>query len=195
MNARDACFGSISFARSFAYAFDSRPSPGVWTNAGSRVVRVAIGVRELQRLDHRVQVVGAVALHRLQVELLEDVERLEQHRALAAERLLVDVVAAVVRRRRLFDPREELGEVVELARRLVLLSEMRPSRARCRPCRSDRAPPRCRPRGLCLAPPRSASTIRVSVCARVGQLDRLAGLVRSSRPASASTAGCPATRR
>ena len=35
MNALDACFGSISAARSFAYAFDSSPFGRVCTNAGS----------------------------------------------------------------------------------------------------------------------------------------------------------------
>ncbi len=35
MNDVDAFFGSMSAARSFAYAFDSRPSAGTFTNAGS----------------------------------------------------------------------------------------------------------------------------------------------------------------
>ena len=35
MNDVDARFGSISAARSFAYAFDSSPSAGTFTNAGS----------------------------------------------------------------------------------------------------------------------------------------------------------------
>ena len=35
MNAFDATFGSISAARSFAYSFDSSPSPGTCTNAVS----------------------------------------------------------------------------------------------------------------------------------------------------------------
>ncbi len=34
-NARDAFFGSISLARSFAYAFDSNPSVGTRTKSGS----------------------------------------------------------------------------------------------------------------------------------------------------------------
>ena len=87
------------------------------------VVGVAVGVGQLHRLGHGVHVVGAVVPHRRQVEGLEDVERLQQHRALAREAVLVDGVAAVGRRRRLLDAGEVLGEVAGVERRLVLLQE------------------------------------------------------------------------
>ena len=90
---------------------------------GVGVVGVAVRVGQLHRLDHGVDVVGAVVAHRLQVELLEDVQRLQQHRALAVEAVLVDGVAAVLGGRRLLDAGVELGEVVELERGAVLLQE------------------------------------------------------------------------
>ena len=88
-----------------------------------RVVAVAIRIRELHRLDDGVEVVGARVAHRGQVEVLEDVERLEQHRALAPERVLVDRVAAVRGRRGLFDARKEVRKVRPIERRVVLLQE------------------------------------------------------------------------
>ena len=90
---------------------------------GIGVVGVAVGVGQLHRLDDGVEVVGAVVAHRLQVELLQDVERLQQHRALAVEPVLVDGVVAVVSAGGRLDPRVELGEVVELEGRAVLLQE------------------------------------------------------------------------
>ena len=87
------------------------------------IVAVAIGVGELQRFDHRVDVVRAVPPHRLEVELLQDVQRFEQHGALAAERVLVNLVPSIGRHRGLFDLGEELREVVELPGRVVLLQE------------------------------------------------------------------------
>ena len=87
------------------------------------VVAVAVRIGQLQGFDDRMDVRSAVTLHRLEVELLEDVERLEQHRTLAAERLFVGVVAAIRRYRRLLDPGEVVGEVVELPRRLMLFQK------------------------------------------------------------------------
>ena len=111
------------------------------------VVGVAIRIRELHRLGDGVQVIRAGVAHRLQVEVLEDVERLQQHRPLAAEAVLVDGVAAIGRLRRLLDARVVLGEVARVERRAVLLQERHHLARRCRPCRSDRARRRCRRAG------------------------------------------------
>ena len=134
------------------------------------VVGVAVGVGQLHRLGDGVHVVGAVVAHRRQVERLEDVERLQQHRPLAREAVLVDGVAAIGRGRRLLDAGEVLGEVAERRTAPGASAGTPPSPWRCRPCRSDRARRRCAAaRPLPLAA-RSASTIRVSVRARVGSL-------------------------
>ena len=168
-NARDACCRIDQLRALLRVRLRQQPFRRTLHERRIGVVAVAIRVRELHRLDDRVEVVGAVVLHRLQIELLEDVERLEQHRTLAAERLLVDVVAAIGRRRRLFDLGEELGEVVELERRLVLLQE-RDHLARDVAfveaiARRDDAR-----RAALACAPRSASTIRFSVRARSGSL-------------------------
>ncbi len=87
------------------------------------VVGVAIRVGELERLDHGVEIFGTVLLHRPQIEILQDVERLEQHRSLAVERMLVDFVTPIGRHAWLLDAGEELRKIGELERRLVLLEK------------------------------------------------------------------------
>ena len=81
------------------------------------------------RFGEDVQVVGRVVPHRLQIEVLEDVQRLQQRRALAVEAVLVDGEAAIGHRGRRLDAREELGEVARVERRAVLLEERTISRA------------------------------------------------------------------
>ena len=88
-----------------------------------RVVRIAVRVCELHRLNNRVEVVGARMAHRVEIELLQDIERLQQHGTLTAEPVLVDGVAAIGRPRRLLDPSEVLGEVAFVERRVVLAQE------------------------------------------------------------------------
>ncbi len=67
------------------------------------VVEVAVGVREVHRLVQRVDVAGAVVAEGLDVELLEDVQRLEHDRALHPVRQLVDLDPLVVGADRLLD--------------------------------------------------------------------------------------------
>ncbi len=86
-----------------------------------RVVAVTIGIGEFQGLDQEMHVVGAIVAHRLKIEGLEDIQRLQQHRPLAVERLLVNGVAAVIRHRRLFDARVELGEIRQVEAGTVFL--------------------------------------------------------------------------
>ena len=69
------------------------------------------------------QVIGARITHRVQIELLQNVECLQQHRALAAETLLVNRVASIGRARRLLNSREVLGKVGFVERRVVLAQE------------------------------------------------------------------------
>ena len=85
-----------------------------------RIERVAVRVRELHRFDDRVEIVGARVAHRAEIELLQDVERLQQHGTLAAEPVLVDGVASIGRAGRLLDPREILREIALVERRVVL---------------------------------------------------------------------------
>ncbi len=78
---------------------------------GIAVVAVAIRVGELERFHHGVEIFRAVELHCAQIEILQDVERLQQRRPLAAEAVLVDLVAAIGRHARRLDAGEELGEI------------------------------------------------------------------------------------
>ncbi len=75
------------------------------------VVEVAIGEREVHRLVHRVDVARAVVAHRLQVEVLEQVERLQQRRSLRPGVELVDLDASIAGVQRLLDQRLPLREV------------------------------------------------------------------------------------
>ena len=74
-------------------------------------VRRAIGERDPLRLDERVEIRRRLISHRLQVESLEDVQHLEDRRALGVRRELVHVVSAVPRRDRLDPVRRVLGEI------------------------------------------------------------------------------------
>ena len=67
------------------------------------VIRIAVGVCQLDRLVDVMDVLGGVHAERLEIDALEDVERLQQHRALIPRSSLVDVETMKVRRRRLFD--------------------------------------------------------------------------------------------
>ena len=77
------------------------------------VIEVAIGEGEVHRLVDRVDVICAVVTHRAHVEVLEDVQRLQQRRALRPDVELVDLDAAVTGAERLLDERLPLREVVE----------------------------------------------------------------------------------
>src|SRR5437899_192095 len=70
---------------------------GRFDECGIAVIGVAVGVSELQRFNDGVDVVRAVAFHRLQIELLQDVQCLEKHRALTSERVLINLIAAIIR--------------------------------------------------------------------------------------------------
>ena len=63
---------------------------------GVAVIEVAIGEREVHRLIQRVDVAGAVVAHRLQIEVLEDIERLQHHGSLRPWLELVHVDAAIL---------------------------------------------------------------------------------------------------
>ena len=76
------------------------------------VVEVAVGEGEVHRLVQRVDVARGVVAHRLQVHRLQDVQRLQHHRALHPGVQLVDVDVLVARLHRLLD--------VDLPRREVL---------------------------------------------------------------------------
>ena len=75
------------------------------------VIRVAIGHGELEGLDDRVDRLRAIVPHRLQVEALEDLQGLEQVRALGPGAALVDGQAAIADGDRLLDPRRVGGQV------------------------------------------------------------------------------------
>jgi hypothetical protein len=79
---------------------------------GIAVIEVAVSHRETDRLVHGLDVVGAVVTHRLQVEVLEDVERLEHRRTLGPVVELVDVDAAVSRVPRLLELHAPVREVI-----------------------------------------------------------------------------------
>ena len=76
------------------------------------VIEVAVGKREVHRLVHRVDVAPAVVAHALQVEVLEDVERLQHRRALGPAVELVHVDAAIRRVPRLLELDAPVREVV-----------------------------------------------------------------------------------
>ena len=67
------------------------------------VVGVAVGVGQLDRFVDRMQVIGGVVTHSPQIDALEDVQRLQEHRPLIPRLCLVDVEAVKVDRRRLLD--------------------------------------------------------------------------------------------
>ena len=69
------------------------------------------------------QVVRAVVPHGFQIVVLEDVECLQQHRALAVERLLEYLVAAIGCRDRLFDTRKKFSEVFDRIWRAIVVEE------------------------------------------------------------------------
>ena len=76
------------------------------------VVRVPVGVGELDGLVHVMDVLGGVHAEGVQIDPFEDVERLEQHRPLVPRPRLVHVEAMKVRRRGLLDLAVERGEVL-----------------------------------------------------------------------------------
>ena len=139
--------------------------------------------------------VGAVVPHLLQVVAFEDVQREQLGRALARRRILVDVVAAVVDRDRRLDLGGVAREVLVAEQPAVLLGKLRHRLARCRPCRSDRAPPAAlrggpSPRALFSAST-SLRSVRASIripedVARLRR--RAAGQVDASRSSDTSSA-------
>src|SRR5947208_10216254 len=73
------------------------PGRGHPGEVGVAIVEVSICQRELQRLGHRVDVLGRVVAHPLEVEALEDRQRLKEDGPLAPEAGLVDLEGAVTR--------------------------------------------------------------------------------------------------
>ncbi len=102
-------------------------------------ILLAVAHRQLHGFRGSVNVVGAVEPHLREVEALEHVEREELGRALIGRRVLVDLVAAIIRRDRRLDFRRVAGEVLVAEQRRPAARRTRPSSARCRLCRSDRA--------------------------------------------------------
>ena len=94
----------------------------LWRVVGIAVVEVAVGEGEVHRLVEGVDVAGRVVAHRLEVGVLQDVQRLEHDRPLYPGGQLVHVDAAVVRADRLLDvdlPLVEIGhrdETVQFSR-------------------------------------------------------------------------------
>ena len=75
------------------------------------VVGLAVGEGQLGALNHRVQVLRRVVAHRLQVELLQQGQLLQEHRALGPAGALEDIQTVVVQADRLFEARLPFGEV------------------------------------------------------------------------------------
>ncbi len=79
---------------------------------GVGVIGVAVGHGKFQRLDHRVDRLGFVALHRREVVTLENLECLKQAGALRPRAAFVDGMAAIGDGDRLLDPGGMRGQVV-----------------------------------------------------------------------------------
>src|SRR4030095_8396046 len=75
------------------------------------VVRVAVREGELDRLDESMQVCGRIMAEGLQVDAVQEIEHLEQRRALTPEPTGSDFVADEGRMKRASDLDAELGEV------------------------------------------------------------------------------------
>src|SRR5581483_4936586 len=74
-------------------------------------VAVAIGEGELFRFNQQMKIVGAVVLERAELERLGELQHCQRDDALRRRRQLVDIVAAVVRRRRLDPIGAAIGEI------------------------------------------------------------------------------------
>ena len=92
----------------------------LWREIRIAVIEVAVGKGEVHRLVQRVDVAGAVVPHRLQVEVLEDVEGLQHHGALHPRGELVDLDSFVRGHHGLFDVDLPVGEVVGRDQRAFL---------------------------------------------------------------------------
>ncbi len=105
----------------------TRTSPslglGLADEVGIREVGISVRVGEFHGLDEDVHIVGAVVTHGGEIERLQDVEHHQQGRPLTVEGLLVNRVAPVGGRGRLFDARKELREILEHEGRTVLLEK------------------------------------------------------------------------
>src|SRR5580704_16365883 len=84
---------------------------------------LAIGKSQLQRLRHRVKVIGTVMPGRLEGRRIEDVERLAEHRALAPGAAGVDGGSGKAHRWRGFDRRMVVGEILRRQPSALLLVE------------------------------------------------------------------------
>ena len=87
------------------------------------VVGIAVGITQFQGFDDGVDVLRAIALHRLEIEVLQDVQRFQQHRTLASKGMFIDLIPAIIRCRRLLDFREKFRKIIQLEWRLMLLQE------------------------------------------------------------------------
>ena len=88
---------------------------------GVAVIEVAIGERLVHSLVQRVDVLGAVVPHRLEVRVLQNVERLQKRRALRPLLQLENVHAAVVHGERLLDHDLPAREVLKRDEPALLL--------------------------------------------------------------------------
>ena len=152
---------------------------------GIAVVEVAVGEGEAHRLVEGVDVGGRVVAHRLEVRLLQEVERLEHRRALLPEGKLVDGDPLVRGADRLLDPHPPARQVLHRDEAAFLPRPAHQLARRCRPGRTGRRRPGSPPCGSSppSAPP--APRPRASAAWRRG---RAAG---RSRPARAPPAPRP----
>src|SRR5581483_534148 len=89
---------------------------------GIGVVKLAVGKRQLGRLDQGVKVVGRVVAHRAQVEAFEQRELLEKDRPLRPRPTFEHRRAAIAAADRLLDTGREGGEVFERKKTAVGLA-------------------------------------------------------------------------
>ena len=119
---REACV-PISLRRSAAYSFDSSVSGGNLVELGIAVVGVAIRVGQLQRFHQRCECTRrSCSRMRAQIVAFQDVQRLQHGRTLAPESRLVNLVAAIVGRDRLFGLQLECGHVLVAQQAVVGLA-------------------------------------------------------------------------
>ena len=83
-------------------------------------VPVAVGKRVPCRLDEKVQALGGVVSERSEVEVVQDVERLQRGCAAAGNRYAQDVVLPVPYAGRLCNEHLEIGEVLDPEQAAVL---------------------------------------------------------------------------
>ena len=76
-----------------------------------RKLGVTVSERQLLRLDHKMQSIGALRAGGFQIEVLENFQHFQRHEALRGRWHLVNIVAAVARSDRLDPVGAVLGEI------------------------------------------------------------------------------------